>query len=355
MDSKYSFVQALLAATLFGLSAPLAKLLLGEIEPVMLAALLYLGCGFGLLTLKLVSRLAGSRLTVEALPSQNDFGWLAGATLVGGVAAPIVMMLSLKQTTAATASLLLNFESIATVLIAVLLFKEAVGRRIWIAVAFVALAGMVLSIEPGSKWIVSAGSLGVLMACVLWGLDNNFTQRISAKDPLVIAMVKGIVAGCASLFISWLSGGHLPGLLPILGALGLGFVSYGLSIYMFILSLRGLGTARTGALFGIAPFLGVVGSIILFGLTLTWQFLAALPLMIFGAYLLLTEQHRHYHTHEKCEHTHAHKHDEHHQHDHTGMLLAGVTHSHMHKHSTQPHEHDHTPDIHHRHSHDSHG
>lgn len=351
MNNKYSFIQALLAAALFGLSAPFAKLLLGEIEPVMLAALLYLGCGLGLLAVKLIQRLAGIRLIAEARPSRYDFGWLAGATLVGGVAAPILMMFSLKQTAAATASLLLNFESIATVLIAALLFKEAVGKRIWIAVAFVALAGMVLSIESGRRWVVSVGSLGVLLSCVLWGLDNNFTQRISAKDPLVIAMIKGIVAGIVSLSLSYLSGGRLPGLLPAFVALTLGFISYGLSIYLFILSLRGLGTARTGALFGTAPFIGVAGSIVLFGLTMTWQFVAALPLMIIGAYLLLTEKHHHQHRHEKCEHTHAHTHDEHHQHDHPEMLVAGTVHSHPHKHSALPHVHAHTPDIHHRHSH----
>jgi drug/metabolite transporter (DMT)-like permease len=267
------------------------------------------------------------------------------------VAAPIVMMVSLRRTTAATASLLLNFESIATVLIAAVLFKEAVGRRVWTAAAVVALAAALLSVEPGSRWVVSLSSLGVLLACVLWGLDNNLTQRISAKDPLVIAMIKGIVAGIVTLALSRISSGQLPGLLPSLGALALGFVSYGLSIYLFILSLRGLGTARTGALFGTAPFIGVAGSLILFHTTITWQFMAAFPLMVAGAWLLLAERHGHSHTHEEFEHAHAHAHDEHHQHDHDETPITGNVHAHLHKHPVLTHGHSHTPDIHHRHGH----
>jgi drug/metabolite transporter (DMT)-like permease len=350
-QSRYSFVQALLAAALFGLSAPAAKLLLGKIEPVTLAALLYLGCGLGLMVLKLLQRAAGLRLAREASPTRADLGWLSGATLVGGVAAPIVMMVSLRQTTAAAASLLLNFESVATVLIAAVLFKEAVGRRIWTAVAFVALAGAFLSVAPGGGWAISLSSLGILLACVLWGLDNNFTQRISAKDPMVITMIKGIAAGVVTLALSRISGGRFPGLLVSLGALALGFVSYGLSIYLYILSLRGLGTARTGTLFGTAPFIGVAGSLILFRTTLTWQLLAALPLMVTGAWLLLAERHGHSHTHEEFEHAHAHAHDEHHQHDHEEIAITGRVHAHPHKHPVLTHGHTHTPDIHHRHGH----
>lgn len=349
-QSRYSFIQALLAAALFGLSAPAAKLLLGKIEPVTLAALLYLGCGFGLMALKVLQRAAGLRWAREASLTRTDLGWLSGATLVGGVAAPIVMMVSLRRTTAATASLLLNFESIATVLIAAVLFKEAVGRRVWAAVAFVALAAVLLSVEPGGRWVVSLSSLGVLLACVLWGLDNNFTQRISGKDPLVSAMIKGIVAGIVTLALSRIAGDQLPGLLPSLGALALGFVSYGLSIYLFILSLRGLGAARTGALFGTAPFIGVAGSLILFGMAITWQFMLAFPLMVAGAYLLLSEQHGHRHAHEEFEHAHAHAHDEHHQHNHD-ETPTGKVHAHLHKHPVLTHVHSHTPDIHHRHDH----
>lgn len=351
MQRRYSFVQALLAAALFGLSAPAAKLLLGKIEPVTLAAMLYLGCGLGLMALKLLQRAAGLRWAMEASLGRTDLGWLSGASLVGGVAAPIVMMVSLKQTTAATASLLLNLESVATVLIAAVLFKEAVGRRVWAAAALVALAGMLLSVELGSRWVVSLSSLGVLVACVLWGLDNNFTQRISGKDPLVIAMIKGVVAGTVTLALSRISGGQLPGLLPSLGALALGFVSYGLSIYLFILSLRGLGAARTGALFGTAPFIGVAGSLILFGMTITWQFMLAFPLMVAGAYLLLSERHAHRHTHGEFEHAHVHTHDEHHRHAHGGIPVTGNVHAHVHKHPGLTHVHPHTPDIHHRHDH----
>ncbi|MRR09122.1 DMT family transporter [bacterium] len=351
MKIRKGYSLALLAAGLFGLSAPLAKLLLGQVGPVMLAALLYLGCGIGLFVLKASQRFAGITWSEEAKPAKDDLGWLLGAVLIGGVAAPIVMMVSLTHTSAATASLLLNFESIATVLVAALLFREAVGRRVWIAVVLVALAGCLLSLEIGGTWMVSIGALGVLLACVLWGLDNNLTQRISAKDPMVIALVKGIAAGCISLVLALTAGERFPGMSAMLGALVLGFVSYGLSVYLYILSLRSLGTARTGAIFGTAPFIGVVGSLILFSVTLNWQFLAALPLMLMGAYLLLSERHGHVHTHDEYEHDHAHDHDTHHQHEHDAVLAGGARHAHVHKHLHMVHEHSHTPDIHHRHSH----
>jgi hypothetical protein len=182
-------------------------------------------------------------------------------------------------------------------------------------------------------------------------MDNNFTQRISAKDPLVTTTVKGVVAGVVSLTLSLSSGGNLPRLLPGLGALAIGFLSYGLSIYLFILSLRGLGTARTGALFGLAPFIGVAGSLAVFDITIGWQFLAALPLMAAGAYLLLTERHSHAHVHDELEHAHLHVHDEHHQHGHAEESPVGKAHTHAHKHRGLSHRHGHAPDIHHRHTH----
>jgi drug/metabolite transporter (DMT)-like permease len=341
----------LTAAVLFGLSAPAAKLLLGTIEPVTLAGLLYLGCGSGLAAMRVLGGVWGVRQAREARLARADYKWLAGATLAGGVAAPIMMMASLRHTTAAIASLLLNFEGVATVLIAAVLFREAVGRKGWTAAGLITLGGTVLSVEAGGGWAVSPSALGILLACALWGMDNNFTQRISAKDPLVTTTVKGVVAGVVSLTLSLSSGGNLPRLLPGLGALAIGFLSYGLSIYLFILSLRGLGTARTGALFGLAPFIGVAGSLAVFDITIGWQFLAALPLMAAGAYLLLTERHSHAHVHDELEHAHLHVHDEHHQHGHAEESPVGKAHTHAHKHRGLSHRHGHAPDIHHRHTH----
>lgn len=248
-----SVLQALIAALLFGASAPLAKLLLGEIEPIPLAAFLYLGSGLGLLGLKVFQRLRLKDFSEEARIEPADLKWLAGAILTGGVAAPITLMFSLKHTPAATASLLLNFEGVATALIAFFAFREAISRRAWSAIALITLASVILSVNPSAEWGFSLGALGILTACVFWGLDNNFTRNISAKDPLVIVILKGISAGSFSLLMALLLGNSLPSWTGILGALILGSLSYGASIFLFIHALRGLGAARTSALFSTAP------------------------------------------------------------------------------------------------------
>ncbi len=196
----------------------------------------------------------------EARIEKSDAPWLLGAVLAGGVAAPIVLLFSLKNTPGATASLLLNFEGVATTLIAALVFRETVSRRAWWAIALVTLASITLSLNPLQGWGISAGALGIIAACVLWGLDNNFTRNISAKDPLVIVMIKGLGAGSFSLLLGWLLGYRLPGWDLVLKAFLLGSLSYGLSIILFIRALRGLGAARTSALFGTAPIAGVLVS-----------------------------------------------------------------------------------------------
>ena len=191
----YSVIQGILAAILFGASAPFAKLLLGKVEPIPLAALMYLGGGVGLLLLRALKILYGRAADAEARISKKDMPWLIGALLAGGVAAPIILMLSLRNTPAATASLLLNFEGVATALIAAVIFNEAIGRRIWLAVFCITGASVLLSLDPGGKWGISPSAIGVLIACFLWGIDNNFTRNISAKDPVTIVIIKGMGAG----------------------------------------------------------------------------------------------------------------------------------------------------------------
>ncbi|MCL4507314.1 MAG: EamA family transporter [Chloroflexi bacterium] len=349
--SFYPIAQALLAAGLFGASAPFAKLLLGEVQPIPLAALLYLGSGAGMLLLRVLRRGKSSGVDVEARVSRADVPWLAGAVLAGGVAAPIVLLFSLRDTPAATASLLLNFEGVATTLIAALAFKEAIGRRVWLAIACVAAASVLLSWQTGGNWGISLGAGGIVLACVLWGLDNNFTRNVSAKDPTAIVTVKGLAAGAFSFLLALGIGSPLPGLGVALAGLLLGFVCYGLSIMLFVRAMRGLGAARTSALFGAAPFVGALLSFVVFRESFGMPALIAVPLMVVGAALLIGEDHRHVHTHDVFTHEHRHTHDDgHHRHAHPGADLS-IAHSHMHRHATQRHAHPHTPDLHHRHDH----
>jgi len=308
----YPIIQALLAAALFGISAPISKALLGEIAPIPMAALLYLGSGIGTWLLTLFQT-----QDAEAKLSRADVPWLMGALLSGGVAAPIVLMFSLQITPAATAALLLNFESIATTLIAGLLYHESVGKRTWQSVGLVSLSSMLLSLDTQSAWGISLGAVGVLVACILWGIDNTATRNISAKNPLTIVMVKGLGAGTFSLILALLVQQPLPRLVPLLGALGLGALSYGVGITLYIHALRGLGAARTSALYSTAPFIGMLFSFVLFRETPTAQFLSAFVVMALGTWLLVNEKHAHPHVHAAITHAHRHRHDDgHHDHDH---------------------------------------
>jgi drug/metabolite transporter (DMT)-like permease len=282
----YPMGQAVLAAILFGASAPLAKLLLGEVEPISLAAFLYLGSGIGVLLFKLLQQARQSTINTEAKITKADWKWLAGAVFAGGVAAPIILLFGLQNTPASTASLLLNFEGVATTLIAALVFKEAIGKYALWSILCVTVASIVLSWNMSGQWGLSLGALGILGACVLWGIDNNLTRQISAKDPLMIVLVKGLGAGSFSMLLSLVLGQSLPRLEIILGALLLGSLSYGMSIVLFIHAMRGLGAARTSALFGTAPLVGVVLSVLLFREPLTLLFGVGLLLMIAGAVLL---------------------------------------------------------------------
>ena len=343
---------AIAAAILFGASAPISKSLLGSIDPLPLAAFLYIGSGLGswlLLTIR--NRHKPNRIVEERL-SKPDIPWLIGAIFAGGVAAPILLLLGLDRTPASTASLLLNFETVATALLAYLLFREAIGKRIFLAVGLITFASILLTWNGGA-WGFSLGSMAIVAACFLWGLDNNLTRNISGKDPMMIVGIKGFCAGTFSLLLVFIFKIPLPPIEPILIAILVGAVCYGLSIQLFILALRGLGSARTGVLFGTAPFVGAILSLVFLNEIPPSFFWIALPIMGAGAWLMLTEKHGHEHTHTNHAHAHSHHHpEEHHLHDHPGETgeFSGK-HSHIHRHANLSHYHAHSPDLHHRHDH----
>jgi len=347
-SSNVPFIlQALFAAIFFGASAPIAKFLLGDnIAPIFMAAFLYLGSGTGISLIKLTQRMRAK--DAEADIKSPDVKWLAGAIISGGILAPIILMISLQNTPASTASLLLNFEGVGTTIIALLFFKEAISRRAWTAILIITLASIFLSANFKGGFGLSFGAPGIILACVLWGMDNNFTRNISGKDPLAIVAWKGLIAGTFSFFLALFLGNSLPSAGTILGTLILGFVSYGLSTMLFIRSMRGLGAARTSALYGTAPLAGVLLSIVIFGKFPSFLFIIAAILIIGGALLLVNEQHSHTHVHTALIHEHSHSHDN----PSHGHANVDEVHSHEHEHLTEEHEHDHMPDIHHRHGHD---
>ncbi len=342
---RYAFV-ALFAAALFGASTPLAKLLQADISPGLLAGLLYLGSGAGLALLRFASR---NRPT-EAKLQAADYPWLAGAVLCGGIAAPLLLMWGLAGAAASNVSLLLNFEAVLTALVAFLAFREAVSARVWLAVSLMLAAGLVLGYEPGAAFGLSPRAFAVLAACACWALDNNLTRRIAAADPVAIAMIKGLAAGSVNCIAAFAAGAGLPAALPVAGALMLGFFAYGVSLALYILALRHLGSARAAAHFSSAPFIGAALSIPLLGEPMTAGFLLAFLLMAIAALLLLTETHAHRHHHEYLKHAHLHVHDAHHQHAHRGDE-GPEPHSHPHVHAPHTHSHPHLPDLHHRHRH----
>jgi drug/metabolite transporter (DMT)-like permease len=340
-------IMALLAAAAFGVSTPIAKLLLGDISPWALASLLYLGSGLGLGLIVLFRKKDG---TGEAKLSRQDIPWLIGTVLFGGVFGPILLLLGLTSTDAASASLLLNLEAVFTFVLAWIVFKEHVDTRLLIGAVAIVAGALMLSWQGRAGGICIGVGL-IALACLSWGIDNNLTRKISAVDPFVLASIKGVVAGSVNAVLAYVMGANLPNVVPLAGAMALGFVSYGLGLVLFILALRHLGTARAGAYYGTAPFIGALASTVLLGDQLTPTIITAGLLMAFGAWLHLSERHVHDHTHEELDHTHRHMHDEHHQHDHGPDDPTGEPHSHTHRHSPLSHAHAHWPDLHHRHRH----
>ncbi len=338
----------LLSALLFGASTPLAKLLLGTVDTWMMAGLLYLGAGAGLAAVHL-SRAALRLPAVEAPLRRSDVPWLALVILAGGILGPLLLMFGLARTDAASASLLLNLEGVATMAIAWIAFRENVDRRLLLG-ALAILAGAALLSWQG-RATLDLGSALIAGACLCWGIDNNLTRKLSSADPVQIAMLKGLIAGTINLVIALGHGAAFPGLGIVGAAAVVGFFGYGVSLALFVLALRHLGAARTGAYFSLAPFVGAVLAIALLGEALTLQLGIAGLLMALGLWLHLSEQHEHEHAHEALEHEHRHRHDAHHQHGHDADTLSGEPHSHWHRHAPMMHRHPHYPDIHHRHGH----
>ena len=337
---------ALAAAGLFGASTPLAKSLLGSgIDPWLLAGLLYCGSGLGL---GLIYALR-NRDTAEASLRRSDMPWLAGVVMFGGVAGPVLLMLGLARTSAASASLLLNLEGLATMAIAWWVFNEYVDRRLLLGAFAILCGAAVLSYQGTTAF--GMGTWAIIAACIAWGIDNNLTRKVSASDPLQIAIAKGLVAGFVNIGLAFMRGAQWPSLLHIVEAMLIGFVGYGISVVAFVLALRKLGTARTGAYFSTAPFIGAVLAIFLLGEQGSLVLMISAALMAVGVYLHLTEKHEHTHLHNPLDHEHRHVHDAHHQHTHGPGEPADEPHSHLHHHLPITHRHPHYPDIHHRHGH----
>jgi drug/metabolite transporter (DMT)-like permease len=342
---------AIIAAALFGASAPFSKMLLDQIDPLQLAGLLYLGSGIFLLLLKGLQFARSGRDTGTGF-QRADMLWLFGAVVSGGFLAPVAMMYGLSTTPAATASMLLNFESAATTVLAAFFFKEHIGRRVVIALSLLTSACLPLAFDATGRFGFSLGALFVILACVMWGADNNFTRNISSRDPMVIVIVKGIGAGSFSLVLSLLTGSHPAPLPHALAALGLGALSYGTGLLLFILALRDLGSARACALIASAPFMGAIMSFLIYQHAPNAQFWISLPFMLAGIWMLFNESHVHAHRHEAMVHDHVHTHpDEHHRHEHDPVDAGERRHRHEHRHDAVVHVHNHVPDIYHRHLH----
>ncbi len=341
-------IRAVGAAALYGLSSPVSKLLLSGVSSMMMAAMLYLGAGIGMLALSGLGS-KNRRTLKEARLSRADLP-LASGVIALDIVAPILMMTGLKMTTSSNAALLGNFEIVATSVIAMVIFKEAIGKRLWVSLSLITVASFILTFEFDGGLYFSVGSALVLLACVSWGLENNFTRMLSLKNPVQITVIKGLGSGIGALFITVMSGEATWNHLYNIGAMVLGFFSYGLSIFLYVSAQRDLGAARTSAYYAVAPFIGVGLSFILFGVPLTISFFIAFAIMVFGAYLAVSESHSHKHLHERLEHEHRHRHDDLHHNHHDGDT-AVPEHSHPHVHEEFEHAHRHTPDLHHRHEH----
>lgn len=345
---KLSIIHAMLAAVFFGASTPAAKLLVGEISPVLLAGLLYLGSGLGLTATRLLRDRSWRPTGLE----RGDWPWLLGAVLSGGILGPLALMYGLAHASGASASLLLNFESVFTAVIAWLVFRESADQRLVLGMAVILAGGLVLAWPDGTAGATDElwGVAAILAACLFWAIDNNLTRTVSSSDALFVAGSKGLIAGSVNTALALTLGSSWPSLPMLAATLTVGLLGYGISLVLFVLALRGLGAARTGAYFSTAPFLGAAVTIILLGEQVSTAFWLAGALMGLGVWLHLRESHEHEHSHEPLEHSHAHRHDAHHQHVHNSWDCQ-EPHVHRHVHAALTHKHPHYPDTHHRHVH----
>ena len=337
---------AILAALCYGISIPISKLLLNNVPPVFIAGLVYIGAGFGMLFINLFNKNDQKK---EARISKKELSYTVAMVLLD-VSAPIFLLIGLSKSSSATTSLLNNFEIVATSSIALIIFKESIGKRTWIAIILITIASIILSVDDFSTINFSIGALFVLLACICWGFENNCTNKLSLKNPLEIVIIKGIGSGVTSLIIAFVIKQYTLEIKYILITLLLGFVAYGLSVYFYIYAQRSLGAARTSAFYAIAPFIGVGLSFIIFKEVPTVSYLIALFIMVIGVYLTAFEKHEHLHLHRFVEHEHRHNHNDGH-HNHAHEVQINGEHSHLHTHNIMEHKHSHTPDLHHSHEH----
>lgn len=342
---------ALSGALLFGISIPFAKILLKEISPTLLAGLFYVGAGLGLFILIVLRKIFSKTHSIGQKISPRDIPWLAGATLFGGIIAPILLMLGVALIPASSSSLLLNAEGVLTSLLAWFIFKEHFDWRIMLGMALIIASNALLSFQEfqfeGFPW----GSILIILACLCWGIDNNLTRKVSTNDAMKISAIKASISGIVILGFALVIGNKLPDYAKISESLLVGFLGYGVSLALFVMALRNLGTGRAGAYFSTAPFCGAALSLLMLHENPPIIFWVALILMSIGIWLNLTENHSHEHTHEELEHEHLHYHDDHHQHSHDFAWNGKEPHTHKHKHEKLTHTHQHYPDIHHRHKH----
>ncbi len=343
---------AFASAALFGASTPAAKLLIGSVHPAILAGLLYCGAGIGIAVLRRLLPVIASGAPEVGL-SRTELPWLGGAIAAGGIAGPLLLMAGLAHTGAATASLLLALEGAATALMAWFIFHEPFDRRIAAGMACLVAGALALAWTGAPDLDGLIGPLAIVGACLAWGLDNNLTRKVSLADPLQIVQLKGLIAGPFNLVLGLSAGAAIPQVGPVAAAGIVGFLGYGVSLALFVIAMRHLGAARTGAYFSTAPFIGSTVAIAFLGEPMTLPFAFAGMLMGIGVWLHLTEQHAHTHDHETMAHNHPHVHDEHHQHPHEPDDPAGEPHTHAHRHTSMRHAHAHMPDLHHTHRHNN--
>lgn len=333
---------ALGSAVLFGAAAPAVKPIAGDMHPVLLAGLLYLGSFLGLALLRRAA-------PAEAKLRRRDLPVLGAAIAAGGIGAPVLLVWGLSGLTASAASLLLAAEAVLTMVLAALFFREAIAGRVWVAALLILGAAAMLAWTPGLALPVSLHAMAVLAACLLWGLDNNLSARIAHADPFAIARWKGLVAGGVNTSLGLALAPAMP-TAGWLGPLAIGALGYGVSLVLYLLALRHIGAGRTAAHFGTAPFFGAILAIVFLHEPVTPLVLAAFTLTAAATWLALSERHGHEHTHEAMEHDHRHVHDEHHRHSHAGDE-GEEPHAHPHRHAPLRHSHPHFPDLHHRHRH----
>jgi drug/metabolite transporter (DMT)-like permease len=337
--NRTAVLYALLSAALFGISTPAAKGLVGTVDPILLAGLLYCGAGIGVTILRRLAHAVLTPAAIERSLRRQDIPWLAGAIATGGIAGPVLLMMGLARTDASAASLLLTLEGAATALMAWFVFQENFDRRIALGMVCLITGAVVLAWSGVPTLASVIGPIAIVGACIMWGLDNNLTRKVSLADPLQIVQFKGLVAGPINVALGLWAGATLPGALDALFAGVVGFLGYGVSLALFVVALRHLGAARTGAYFSTAPFLGAVVAVIALGEPMTVQLLVAGGFMGLGVWLHLTERHEHTHIHQPMTHTHSHVHDEHHRHQHSSEDSPREPHTHSHEHGWLKHTH----------------